>query len=75
MANDKIISTSALIDKFKQALADKWGYIWGSAGTMWTAEKQKNLEKTTDSQFTNAKRRKRNVPTEYHSAQNDEKPN
>lgn len=56
MANDKIISTSALIDKFKQALADKWGYIWGTAGTMWTAEKQKNLEKTTDSDRANSRK-------------------
>lgn len=25
-------------------LSDKWGYIWGTAGVMWTAEKQRNLE-------------------------------
>ena len=48
MANDKVITTQALIDKFKEALADKWGYIWGTDGTMWTAAKQKELEKTTD---------------------------
>lgn len=48
MANDKVITTAALIDKFKQALADKWGYIWGTAGETWTAAKQAELEKTTD---------------------------
>lgn len=44
-----MISSDALIEKFKQALADKWGYIWGTAGEKWTEAKQKELEKTTDS--------------------------
>ena len=48
MANDKVISTQALIDKFQQALDDDWGYIWGTAGELWTAAKQKELERTTD---------------------------
>lgn len=48
MANEKVITASALIDKFKQALAEKWGYIWGTAGETWTAAKQAELEKTTD---------------------------
>ena len=48
MANDKVISTQALIEKFQQALADEWGYIWGTAGEKWTAAKQAELEKTTD---------------------------
>ena len=56
MANDKIISTSALIDKFKEALADKWGYIWGTAGELWTAVKQKELEKTTDADRANSRK-------------------
>lgn len=56
MANEKVISTQALIDKFKEALADKWGYIWGTAGTMWTAAKQKNLEKTTDADRENSRK-------------------
>ena len=48
MANDKVISTQALIEKFKQAIADKWGYIWGTAGEKWTEVKQKAIEQTTD---------------------------
>ena len=44
-----MITTQALIEKFKQALSEKWGYIWGTAGENWTAAKQKELEKTTDS--------------------------
>ena len=48
MANEKVISTQALIEKFQQALGEKWGYIWGTAGEKWTAAKQKQLEKTTD---------------------------
>jgi hypothetical protein len=49
MPNENVITTAALIEKFKQALSDNWGYIWGTAGEMWTAAKQKELEKTTDS--------------------------
>lgn len=49
MANEKVISTQALIEKFQQALQEKWGYIWGTAGEKWTEAKQKQLEKTTDS--------------------------
>ena len=44
-----MIEAQALIDKFRFALNDKWGYIWGTAGVMWTAAKQADLEKTTDS--------------------------
>ena len=44
-----MITTQALMDQFKQALSEKWGYIWGTAGENWTAAKQKELEKTTDS--------------------------
>lgn len=44
-----VISTEALIAKFQQALDEKWGYIWGTAGESWTAAKQAQLEKTTDS--------------------------
>lgn len=36
-----MISTSALIEKFEYALNEKWGYIWGTAGILWTKEKQK----------------------------------
>ena len=43
-----MISTQQLTDRFRQALTEKWGYIWGTAGEQWTAAKQKELEKTTD---------------------------
>ena len=56
MANEKVISTQALIDKFKEALADKWGYIWGTAGELWTAAKQKQLEQTTDADRANSRK-------------------
>ncbi len=46
--NAKVITTEALIGKFRQALNEKWGYIWGTSGENWTAAKQKELEKTTD---------------------------
>ena len=43
-----MITTHSLIDKFKQALKEGWGYIWGTAGETWTAAKQKELRKTKD---------------------------
>lgn len=56
MAGEKVISTAALIAKFQQALDDKWGYIWGTEGEMWTAEDQKKLEKTTDADKANSRK-------------------
>ena len=44
-----MIATQALIEKFRLALREKWGYIWGTAGEKWTETKQRQLEKTTDS--------------------------
>ena len=43
-----MIDPGMLIEKFQQALNEHWGYIWGTAGVMWTAARQKALEKTTD---------------------------
>lgn len=48
MANEKLITTDTLIELFQQALDDHWGYIWGTAGVMWTQAKQDALDKTTD---------------------------
>ena len=36
-----MISTAALIEKFQYALDSKWGYIWGTAGILWTKARQK----------------------------------
>ena len=36
-----MIQAQALIDLFKQALKEKWGYIWGTSGVAWTEAKQK----------------------------------
>ena len=35
-----MIDANALIEKFKQALSEKWGYIWGTAGIKWTQARQ-----------------------------------
>ena len=51
-----MIEAQALIDKFRYALENKWGYIWGTAGVMWTATRQENLEKTTDSDLANSRK-------------------
>jgi len=42
MANEKVISTSALIEKFQFALDNGWGYIWGAKGQVWTQKDQNN---------------------------------
>lgn len=47
MANEKVISTQALIEKFQYALDDDWGYIYGAAGETWTAAKQKAATRET----------------------------
>ena len=36
-----MIKPSDLIALFKQALTNKWGYIWGAYGQTWTAAKQR----------------------------------
>ncbi len=35
-----MIRAEDLIGKFRQALEDKWGYIWGQSGTQWTQSDQ-----------------------------------
>lgn len=36
-----MISSAALVEKFQYALDNHWGYIWGTAGILWTKAKQK----------------------------------
>ena len=36
-----MISSAALVEKFQYALDNKFGYIWGTAGILWTKAKQK----------------------------------
>jgi len=43
-----MIQAADLIAKFQYALDDNWGYIWGTAGVMWTEARQRDIEKTTD---------------------------
>lgn len=47
MANDKVISSADLIAKFQYAIDNKWGYIYGTAGTKWTEKDQKNATRDT----------------------------
>lgn len=37
-----MILVKDLIEKFQYAIDNHWGYIWGTAGIKWTAERQKN---------------------------------
>jgi len=43
-----MIQASDLVEKFRYAFNNKWGYIWGTAGEKWTQARQAALEKTTD---------------------------
>lgn len=43
-----MISAGDLISKFRYALDNHWGYIWGTAGEMWTESKQRRIETTLD---------------------------
>lgn len=43
-----IVSAKDFILQILIPLRMAWGYIWGYAGTMWTAELQDKIEKTTD---------------------------
>lgn len=52
----KKITTAELISKFQYALDNKWGYIWGTAGVLWTEAKQKQLNQTTDSDRENGRK-------------------
>lgn len=45
MANEKLISTDALIAKFEEAIADQYGYIYGATHEWWTKEKQSSYAK------------------------------
>lgn len=43
-----MIQATDLIGKFREALDNNFGYIWGTAGVMWTEARQRQLEQTTD---------------------------
>lgn len=43
-----MIKPQDLIAKFEYALANDWGYIWGTSGALWTERDQEKLEETTD---------------------------
>lgn len=42
---------AAFADIALQILPEKWGYIYGQAGAMWTKAKQEQLEKTTAAKY------------------------
>ena len=46
-----MIDASNLIALFRQALEDKWGYIWGTSGQVWTEAKQKAATRETTIQY------------------------
>lgn len=58
-----MMTSSDLIGKFKQALEESWGYIWGTAGILWDEarqrEKTRHMEQKYGSRWkTNAEAKK-----------------
>ena len=51
-----MIKASVLIQSFRQMIEDRWGYIWGTAGVLWTEKRQRDLEKTTDDDRANSRK-------------------
>ena len=51
-----MIKASALVNYAKTALADHWGYIWGTSGIIWTEARQIKLERTTDADRANSRK-------------------
>ncbi len=46
-----MITTSDLIGRFKYALDNDWGYIWGQAGDVWTQAKQNAATREQTKQY------------------------
>lgn len=46
-----MISAKALIDLFKQAEVEKWGYIWGTRGQVWTQASQNKATREKTVQY------------------------
>ena len=46
-----MIDAGNLIALFQQALDDKWGYIWGTSGQVWTGARQKAATRETTIQY------------------------
>ena len=51
-----MINASDLVNKFRYAIDNAWGYIWGTAGVEWTKAKQDALNKTTDANRANSRK-------------------
>ena len=46
-----MIKSQELVELFRYALENIWGYIWGTAGVEWTKAKQDAMNKTTESKY------------------------
>lgn len=65
-----MIRADALTEKFRKALDDKWGYIWGTAGVLWTKSRQNNLVQQFVSKYGTSwqKNSEAKADTKYNSA-------
>lgn len=46
-----MIKSADLIDKFRQAQSEGWGYIWGERGSVWTQAKQNKATREQTIQY------------------------
>lgn len=50
------VLASDLIAKFQYAVDNHWGYIWGTAGVLWTEKDQDKMDKTTSDTYEKARK-------------------
>ena len=43
-----MVTAKSFVEKVYIPLLEGWGYIWGTAGVVWTWEKQEKMNMTTD---------------------------
>lgn len=46
-----MVTAEQFVQKVKYALENKWGYIYGTAGKLWTKELQNRMNKTTEEKY------------------------
>ena len=52
----KMVTAEQFLEKVKIPLDEKWGYIYGTAGKMWTQELQNRMNKTTEEKYTKSRK-------------------
>ena len=56
MGKDTVVNASDVVELFKYALKNDYGYIYGRAGELWTQAKQEAMNKTTAEKYAMARK-------------------